>query len=300
MDIIKHITTDRLANQISQNSSYDGLFILLEGVKDINVFSKHFNKEAVKFVICDGKYNQREVWEKLEQRNEARKLAIRDADFIRLRGRLDKSYHDSFFITDHHDSEIMMANSGMLEQCLRQALSIEQMNKINISHPELLNEIKQLIYPLGCLKLANKIDNLGLVFKQKKEKSKELDLTKFIDFKTMTNKDVISLITTCISYSNNLVAKGSIKTQDEIKNSYDRVLSCNHPIDEIVHGHDFSYALAQFVKKKLNQNNSQLKNGNETETFMAACFDSKFFRKTNLFNDLANWESNKSRSILDI
>ena len=298
--ITKHLTTHRMTNQISMDSNFKGKYLLLEGVKDVKVYLKHFKENNLKTLICHGKYNQRIVWEDLNQRNESRIIAIRDADFIRLRGKLAHDYHHSFFLTDSHDSEIMMVNSGLFMQSLQQALTITKYQDILDTRPNLLSDLKNLIYPLGCLKLANKLDSLGLKFKPSEETGTKIDFNKFIDIKKMQSLGNDKIIQTCINYSMNKVTKGSISPVEEIQSSLKQVLKQNHPIDEIIHGHDFSMILALFVKKHLGVNNDHLKNDDNTETFLAACFDSKFFKTTQLYQTINNWEKSNIFQLLDI
>ncbi|MEZ8157050.1 hypothetical protein ACED66_12495 [Vibrio splendidus] len=282
----QHITASRIANSVLQDKSNKGFFLFVEGVKDLNVYPQFINQSYVKIEPTYGKYKMREVWEILESRNFHNKIAIRDADFIRIRGNYNKDYHSHFFITDAHDSECMIVNSPTFEKVIDSALSIEHSSNIKSKFPDLKFDIKQICYQLGCLKLANKLDNLGLTFKPKNVKDKGLDFSKFIECKTFKYNSDTALIQSVINYSINKVEKGSIKNESEIRCSFDKIVNKKHPLDEVIHGHDLSQVMYLLVRKHFKYNNNLITSGDNVESLWAMSYDSSYFKDTSLYKNI--------------
>lgn len=291
----EHITPSRIANSIMQDISPSEYYLLVEGVKDLNVYPPFINKDAVDVKPTFGKYKMRDVWEILEQRDFKNKLAIRDADFIRVRDNFDENYFQNFFITDTHDSEGMIFNTPTFEKVLSSILTVTQYDKVIENFPNLKDNIKKLAYMLGCLKLANKLDSLGLVFKPSSEKGKRFDYSNYINVKDFSYKSDDELITTSINFSMNRVKeKNQIKDFDTIKSSYEKVINVNHPIDEIVHGHDLSEILYLLLRKHFKFNIKVIKDSDSIEMMWAMSYDSMHFKKTNLYKEMNSFnEKNK-------
>ena len=288
----------RLANQISLDRQFKGKHLFLEGVKDLKVYPKFLDQSNLRIIVSHGKYNMATAWKELERRNDDRKIAIRDADFIRIRDKFDPDFHDSFFITDYHDSEIMITSTDSFENVLLSHLTIEQYNKVCKDYPNLLFDLKSLIYCLGNLKLANKTHSLGLIFKPKAADGKPLDISKFVNFKSMEYLGDKKLIQTVLDYSNNKVDRDKLKSKDDIDSALKSTLVHTHNMDEIVHGHDLSQALSLFIKKTMNLNNDHLKSGNNVENCWACSFSITNLKETKLYESLEQWSRIKGFNLL--
>lgn len=284
--LTKNITPERIANATLMDKNFLGYRLFVEGKKDVGLYRKFTSKEDIKIIMTDGKYKMREVWRLLENKEFKNKLAIRDADFIRISGKFSNGYSDNIFITDYHDSECMIINSPTFNVFMQTVLSHEQQQKVNEKFPDLKNHLENLIYRLGCLKLANKTDNLGLTFKPKGISDKRLDFTKFIDAKSMSFRGDNDLITAVINFSINKVKKDSIKPFDVIVDSFNSILSKNHPKSEIIHGHDFSEIIYVLIRKCFKFNINITNDSDNVETLLTMAYDSQYFQNTNLFKSL--------------
>lgn len=292
-----NLTPQRIANATLMDKTFLGYRLFVEGKKDVDLYGKFTSKEDIKIIMTDGKYKMREVWRLLENEEFTNKLAIRDADFIRISGKFSNSYSDNIFITDYHDSECMIINSPTFNVFMQTVLSQEQQQKVNEKFPDLKNNLENLIYRLGCLKLANKIDNLGLTFKPKGINDKRLDFTKFIDTRSMSFKGEVDLIKAVINFSINKVKKDSIKSFDEIVDSFNFILSKNYPKSEIIHGHDFSEVIYVLIRKCFKFNIDITNNSNNVETLLTMAYDSKHFQNTNLYKSLNTFNLKKSANL---
>ncbi|MEZ8082174.1 DUF4435 domain-containing protein [Enterovibrio norvegicus] len=298
MKFIEVIDPIRLANQVCMDRGFAGKHLFVEGVKDLKIYPKHLNTDDVKIIVSHGKYKMRVAWDELEKRNEDRKLAIRDADFIRLRDKFNPNYHKSFFITDFHDSEVMITSTRTFENTLLSHLSIAHYQRVSEKYPDLLGELKSLIYPLGNLKLANKLNDLGLIFKPKDINKSPLDLGKFIDFKGMKYLGDEIMVQSVLNFCNGKVEMGNVQPKEAILDSLTEVCQMGYPLNEIVHGHDLSQALALFLKKNLPKGSDGMKTGDLVENCWAGAFSLEDFKMTELYKSLSEWSESSGFSII--
>lgn len=296
----KLITPERIVNAVLMNKNHEGYNLFVEGRKDVMLYGQFTNKDNIKLILTDGKYKMRKVWSLLEENGYENKLAVRDADFIRVRDNYIYDYDDKFFITDYHDSECMIINSPTFDKFLSIILTEQQYNNLTNRYPALKETLEQLIYNLGCLKLANKLDKLGLVFKPKRSNEKNLDFSKFISTKTLNFKGNKELIQAVVNYSVNKVEHGTIKNISAIEQSLNKVLKANHPASEIVHGHDFSEMIYFLIRKHLKLNIAMINSSENVETMLTMSYDSQDFKSTNLYIAMNKIDSNENIGIFSI
>ncbi|MCG7517915.1 DUF4435 domain-containing protein [Vibrio harveyi] len=295
--LANNITPDRIVNAIMMDRKFNGYNLLVEGAKDQKLYGKFISKDATRIISTDGKYKMRSAWEKLDERGITNKFAIRDADFIRVRDKYISDYDKDIFLTDRHDSECMIIDSPCFDIFLETILTEEQHGKVKQAYPDLKSILEEQIYNLGCLKLANKIDSLGLVFKPKQSSGKNIDFTKFIDTKSMLFKSNKDLINAVINYSINKVEKGTIKSLDDIETSLNKVIDLELPLSEIVHGHDFAELIYILLRKKFKFNLNLINNSDNVETLLTMSYDTKFFEQTNLYLELKRFSDERSIQI---
>lgn len=285
------ISPFRIANSIMQDKDFTGYYLLIEGKKDVKLYRRLINSQSVRVRSTSGKYNLREVFEILEQRGFGRKIGIRDADFLRLpdNPKYDASYAKPIFVTDGHDSEMMMIMAGALNDLLLIVSDDEKINtfrkKINSS---IIDVALTILYPLGCLKLANKRHSLGLVFKPEMPDGNQLKIERFVCDKTWKLLDFDTMVSTVIDYSRNKT--GSVKTKEEIIQRLNEIVEKNYPIHDIVHGHDISRVLLMIIKNGIGSKNKMLQNSDCVEDLLTACFDKEKFSITYLYKSIDQWQ----------
>lgn len=291
----EHMTPERIANSIMQDSSFQGEYLLVEGSSDIKVYTKFFNSETVRIKQTFGKYKQREVYSILSSRGFTRKLGIRDADFLRIAGnsKYSKEYSDHIFITDGHDSEVMMINSSALENFL---IVISNQEKVSAFEKKKSCTIRELLLnlarPIGCLRLANKRYSLGLSFKPEKADGNKIKFRKFICEKKIEFIGNDQLINTVFEYSRS--RNEEIKSRELIKEKLEIIQAEDHPLSELVNGHDLAEILLIVAKKGLGSSNPILQDSGCIEDSLAMAFDYVKFSQTDLFCKVRNWEKSKN------
>lgn len=294
----QYITPDRIANSILQDKSFSGHYILVEGKKDLKIYSRLLLKEAARPKVTFGKYKLREAYELLEQRGFFKKIGIRDADFLRIAGntKYDPNFKKSIFVTDNHDAELMMIESGVLDDVCAIIADSEKVQALESRHSSsLLEIILKNLYPLGCLKLANKRFSLGLSFKPERPGGNRLRIDRFIsgrDCKFIGNNEMINAV---YEYSKNRSEK--IATREEISLKLASIVAEGHPEKEIVHGHDAAEFLHMIFREALNVKIKTIQDPDCVENFLTSNFDWMKFTSTELYRQIRKWQDESGANI---
>ncbi|MGC0878336.1 MULTISPECIES: DUF4435 domain-containing protein [Pantoea] len=285
----QYITPDRIANAIMQDKSFKGMHVLVEGVKDLKVYSKFFDLAKVRLTQTGGKYKQREAYNTLSARGFQKAIGIRDADFFRIKDnpKFVEGFKTNIFMTDGHDSEIMMIMVDTLEDML--SVCVEYEGRKNFEE-KISSSIREVVisgaYKLGCLKLANKRYNLGLSFKPEKVDGNRLKFKKFINENDF-HLDLDKMIHTVWEYSKN---RGQVvSNKDLITKSYSEVYGENHPSTEIVNGHDVAEIICIVASQGIKSKNTVFQHPDRVEESLALSFDRMKFRRTSLYQALFRW-----------
>jgi hypothetical protein len=297
--MLQDITPERTANAICQDKSFKGFIILVEGKKDIKLYDRFFDRTVTKLVATFGKYKLRDVFALLTQRGVERKIGLRDADFLRIPNnpKFDSDYAENIFPTDYHDSEVMMVKSHACRHFLRVTLDDDKLDEFEKKNALLVRDHAfRLSYNIGCLRLANKRYELGLSFKPVKPEGNRLKYKSFICSRTGVFLGNEKLINTVLEYSKN--RGNSISTRAEINDKLELILKENHPIDEIVNGHDMTEVLAIVVRDVMKSTSKLLQNSDCVEDLLILGFDSHEFSKTQLRAKLSGWEAASGNKIL--
>lgn len=294
----EYITAARVANAILQDHSFAGHYILVEGKKDVKLYRRFLNDEVARIRLTGGKKQLREAFDMLSDNNYGRKIAIRDADFLRLREnpKFDPNFNLPIFATDSHDSEIMIVENGALEDYLFLISDTELVSKFEAAHGQTIFAlIFSLLYSLGCLRLASKKYSLGLAFKPKDVGGNRLKLNKFISDKSWKHLGDERMVHIVCEYSKNRGA--DLLPEDTIKRYLEEVVAENHPANEIVHGHDVAEVLLMISRDGLKSKNKLLQDSGCVEDLLTACFDFVKFSRTRLHANLEQWQTSNNAKV---
>jgi hypothetical protein len=284
------ITVARIANSICQDTSFKGIHLLVEGRRDYKLYKKFANDADVRIKTTRGKYRLREIYALLLGRGVANVVGIRDADFLRIAGnpKYSAQYEDAIFPTDCHDAEIMIARSGVLKDYLTLIADPEHVHSFVAQHKPILDLVTEAIYPIGCLRLANKRFGLGLSFKPEKPEGNQLKVRKFVSESTWA-VDVPAMVNTVWEYSQN---RGlTVAPRDKISEALSVITAEGHPSDEISNGHDFCAVLHLVSAKGLKSTNKMLQDPSCVEDLLIAVFDLARFTSTELYSLVQSWSS---------
>lgn len=286
----KDISVARIANAICQDTDFEGVHLLVEGKQDYKLYKKFIQDRNVRMKTTHGKYRLREVYSLLMARGVTNVAGIRDADFLRIKGnsKFSSDYADAIFPTDCHDAEIMLAHSGVLDDFLTLVSEPEQLTNFFSNHKPILPLLIEAIYPIGCLRLANKRFCLGLSFKPERPEGNQIKIRKFI-LETNWSADVPAMINTIWEYSQNRGLK--VASKDCIASALNTILAEDHPANEISNGHDLAAVLHLVSTKGLKSSNKILQDPGCVQDLLIASFDLRRFALTTLYHSIQNWSS---------
>ena len=291
------ISVARIANAICQDTSFEGIHLLVEGRQDYKLYKKFAENQNVRIRTTRGKYRLREIYSLLIKRGINRVVGIRDADFLRIKGNPKYSlvYADAVFPTDCHDAEIMLARSGVLDDYLTLVSEPEQISIFVAKYKSVLDLVTEAIYPIGCLRLANKRFGLGLSFKPERPEGNQLKVRKFI-LESGWSADIPALINTVWEYSQNRGLK--VAAKDAIEEALRAILAEDHPADEISNGHDFSAVLHLVSTRGLKSSNKLLQDPGCVQDLLIANYDLRKFSLTVLYRSVQDWSAANGKPLI--
>ncbi|MDD0816430.1 hypothetical protein PSQ39_17455 [Curvibacter sp. HBC28] len=287
----RDITASRIANAIMQEGNFEGgVYILLEGIKDVRLYSRFFDEKSTRIRQTYGKYKQREVYRILTERNFASKLGVRDSDFLKVRGnaKFDLNYSDDIFITDGHDSEVMILNSDALSKYL---LAVSSEEKIENFEKKIGSDIRTYIFklaePMGYLRYANKKFKLGLSFKPEYPEGNKIKFKKFICEKNLIYLGHEQMVRAVCDYSKNRGQQ--VSSCEEIIRKLVEVSDLKIPLSDLVNGHDLSEILSLILVKGLKSESNLARGQDVVESALALSYELRYFKKSTLFVNIQKW-----------
>jgi len=295
--MINDITAVRIANSVQMDSSFAGIFLFVEGSRDVVLFRKFINRSTCQLYTCNGKFNIIGAIEILNERNFERALGIIDKDFDNI---LNITYVIANLIsTDFHDIEISIIESNALMHVIETHCDGEKLGKLEAQNGPIKTVLYSLAKDIGYLKLANKIHNLGLVFKPEQVDGRHLNYSNFIDTLTLTFKGDPLLVETVFNYSINkspncsstkIIAEKLIEVKAMA--DFDEKHLCN--------GHDITFIIQLALKKKLGSTSSAELSQKRIELDLSFAYDSTYFVSTNLYHEMRKWQDQKKVKILEV
>lgn len=293
--MIEYLTPDRIANSIVMDSTFKGSSLIVEGKRDYLFFQKFVSHADCQIKVAFGKYFVIEVVNILKQRKYEKVLGILDRDFgFILNSTLET---ENLIESDYHDFEISIIESPCFNTMIAAHCKPDKMELLfSKSVDNLKNKIFELITPLGKLKLANQIYELGLVFKPHNPEGKPLSYSDFIDCKAFNYLGHDKMITTVINYS---IAKSTkIASKEAIKTKFEEIESRNYDILHLCNGHDFTYIFQLTLKKSIGQGDSSEISQKAVEQYFIFGYDSSYFITTSLYKKIKHWEYKNNLKVL--
>jgi hypothetical protein len=266
---------NELRLDISNPNSKGISFIFLEGDTDIRVFRKLFNLEKCKVESIPGGNKKLEDCVEELVKIYPLVIGIRDADFIRIN--TPKYSHINTFLTDLHDIEMTMLNFEPILNAIVFEYSKIDKSQHETFRSDLMNTIKHISY----LKLLNDKENLELKFD-----SGFQDLISFANQKI----DFEQYLDRVIAKSPNAVVKDRGLLRDMIS----LIEKSDPDLLQITNGHDLLNSFAKYFKEKENRNDVSRP---VLETSLRMLFNFDYFRQTQLYRELSNWQIQNSVEI---
>lgn len=282
----ENMTPSRIANAIMQDLTFTGYYIIVEGNKDEKLYGKFIFNTQIRIKPAFGNEKVKEVLRILDERGFDKRIGIIDADFRNILNKTENI--EGLFITDEHDIEVMMIKTKALENVINifcKKKDIQDFEKKNAM--SIRDKIYSLAREIGYLKLANKIYNLGLVFKPKTVDGNQIKYANFTCDKTLDFLGKDKLIETSINYSRN--RSEQIENRQTIEKKYAKIAEKKYDLLQLINGHDLSNFLYILMKKVLKSKNKMLANFNSIEDSLILSYEHNFFKKTVIYDEIKIW-----------
>ena len=277
----------RLASKviISMSSHQMVVAVLVESNDNKKLFGKILH-QSCHFYAANGWEHLIEALEIVNsQRKDITVIGIIDADFRRISGEIP--VQENLFMTDYHDTEIMIVCSDAWEN-INVLIDKEKIQVFEKQQDKSLRDfLLDLIRSISVLRWLNYKDNLGLTFKVKLKDTS----FKYIDYESFIDRNYkISIDDLLKAVENKSQKQGFFKNYPEIKQNFEDLCKTDFDLKEITNGHDFMNVLVMILK--IIAKNTPIEVA-EIETNFIFGYHLTDFQKTNLHKSLAEWETQK-------
>lgn len=278
-----YIDSDSKKNEIrmllKHPSFKEKVIAVLEGNTDIRLFRSLMDENHVKLESAVGKSSLTEIIGDLVSGDEYAKrlFGICDADFMRVTG--ESIACKSIFLTDDHDSEIMIINSAAIDALIAEYASNEE--SAIILKESLVHNSLNAAYELGVYRYINHEHSLNINFKglHMDLHSEIIGVDIYIDHS--------SLVTALISRSPNLAPHVNAewladKCEKHADRQFDRLQFCN--------GHDVTKFISYILSNRQLSNDVQVSQ-ERVERSLRLSYGLEYFKTTELYRTLIRWRS---------
>ncbi|MEY4902763.1 MAG: hypothetical protein RLZZ292_578 [Bacteroidota bacterium] len=259
--------------------------VLVEAKQNEILFRKLLHKDCT-FFPANG-------WAKIESALKTAKthqiqniIGIIDADFKRI---TDYVLLENLFLTDFHDTEIMLAHSEAWASMLNQYIDLEKLNRFETKNKTIiLDFLLKTLKPLSVLRFLNEKYSLGLKFRtQNGNKYDYLKYKEFIETEKLSI-DIDKMLKAVENKSSKPnFFRNNPKYQTELADFSQKEID----LKECTNGHDLANVLSiAFEKAISNKSSSQTVTGEEIEKTLNIAYRFSDFEQTNLHKTLENWQ----------
>lgn len=194
---------------------------------------------------------------------------------------------ENIFITDFHDIEVMIIMTKAFDDVLRIFTIQEKVEEFEKKHSKTIREIIfELSDNIGYLKLTEKTNDFGLVFKPKHPDGNQIKYSDFISDKLEFKGDP-ELIKSIVNYSRNKISKKLDEAAISKKLSETKKIKIDSL--QLSNGHDLSNIVFIFLKKTVRSTNKMLFDNNSIEDSLILAYDFEDFKKTELYKKLLEY-----------
>ncbi|EMY6611157.1 DUF4435 domain-containing protein [Vibrio parahaemolyticus] len=266
--LLLQVQTDQVGNKI---------IFIVEGDSDITLFNMVLRDTD--FFYCtpaSGKVEVIDAVRKLKTRISNQVYGIVDADFDHL---LEKTYTDTF-LTDVHDSEIMMLHDEFMTDFITEhtrTASLVHM-KIDEVGQKLMHDLMNVCNQIGLIKLACRLLDLNVRFKAMNYIS--------CGAVAINGFDLTINIETLVDSAIERSPRGEQNNRADILSKYYELTSVGHCLYQTANGHDFCQLLAQVFKQPFSSDRNVTDKG--VEKYLRSKYTKENFAQTNLYQQMTS------------
>lgn len=259
-------------NAEMMDSSFNGVYIYVEGDSDVAIWKKYLVKNNTRIRAVNGWENVLTI-AKVE--NGKNKIGIIDKDFRDITCK--EPCEDNIFLTDEHDIEIMMFLSPVFSNVLR-ALKIKD-EEVAPFRDNILN----ITDDIGKIKLLSEKLGWGLLFK--KIKGDDFD---FPDYKKVFGKNgkyegINKIIELVVNFNEHHIKGDLILKELDIE--------WNFNAGKLSNGHEFAFIMALYLKYSLKRTKDKDKESKESleRLITASYLSADLLKSTNVYQNIKDY-----------
>ncbi|MDH6275592.1 hypothetical protein M2311_005692 [Rhizobium leguminosarum] len=283
LTISRHMNGRMIARQIRMERQVDkrSAIMLVEGGTDVKRFKRFVDEAACIQVNAWGKENAVTAMEILKERSPAGLLAVVDADFDRIQGKLANDARVIY--SESHDFDLDWMFEDLLAHYLEE---VADPNKVaaagGVAH--IIQKILDGLRPISAARLLNTEKKIPF-------KVSHLDAGDYFDkFAVDIDQYLADLTKDSEISAEEYAALGSL-----IASTANR----NFDLKQLTNGHDFYSALGASLRGDIGDRKQAQTFGNECEIHIRLSFTPEIFKQTLLYTNLIAWEqANPRHSVL--
>lgn len=274
-----------IANSIRMNrTQFAGSFLITEGDKDARLFKAHSDTQRCRIVNAVNKSNAIGALELLENSPVTGILAIVDADFERLEGRLLNS--ENLIYSDYHDLEVMLFTSAALDRVLIEFGSVQ---KIENFEKMMGARVRTMLIEagsyIGHFRWLSLQSGLHLNFE-------DMPVGKFLDPSTLEVN--LPTMIKCVKQHSQKHAIDESGLLEELQ----RLIAQPYDKLQVCCGHDLSEILSFALRKTIGSHDSGQVKSEILERSLRLAFDPNLLASTNLYRSVRLWEARNAPYIV--
>lgn len=269
----------------------DYVFILVEAKSDEDFYQKVITKKAIYF-YGNGWENVEKTIKQVNKFKTKGVIGIIDTDFKRIEKGI---IPENLFLTDFHDKEMMLLNSpawqGVLSHFADTSVDVKSgQSKLqtveNQYKKSALEILLDLAKPIADIRLLNERYQYGLIFRILKKKKYDYIKYDFID-KQNLNVDKKQLQKAVENKSSKPNFFNNVTIQNQLK----AMETEEHDLRELCNGHDVINIFCLALEKAIGNHSSSGKiQAERIEENLIVAYRFEDFQRTNLYQNLLNWE----------
>lgn len=282
MGSLKEYVVDNPSRHNAENfMRKNSITVYVEGTNDEKLFRSFFDDEVCKVRSCKDKPGVIENIKKTPSISKLQIIGIVDTDFDYILNRTNCDPH--LFCVDYHDVEIMMIETGNFKKVMLEVLP--NISPVKGASTQIRLNAYKMAYPLGCIRLINEVENLGIAFKYDNDDFASTSRP-WSEFVVFSGKDVSE-----INYEK-LAALYATKRMTSAALTQKLIEATKKYQNDLCHiccGHDVTDAIAFLVSKETKKPVANMKM--RIESYLRTSYQEMHFARTSLYKSLLKYET---------
>jgi hypothetical protein len=285
ISIARHMDEYDIAQEVRlERKVHKGSFLLLEGDTDIKRFSRFIDEAACSIVNCYGRRKAIAATKMLYDEGFLGALAIIDADFDRITGKLE--LHEGLVYSAAHDLDLDWAKPNVVARYLAE---VGDKAKCDLHGPTeaIVEKILEGLKPVSVARLLNHLGHISY-------RLSDIDVSNCFGRFSVDLEAYVALV-----FGDRPVA---VATKDAIRRRISLAVSAKeYDLYQLTNGHDFHCALGASLLDDLSSRRPPRTWGSEVEIHLRLAFDSADLKALSVHRDILEWvRDNQPYRILQV